>query len=67
MPPALPLVPLHRFFQALNVINHWGAVQTERARLYTLLVLAAATLGAASTVALPARFYLRHRRACGVW
>lgn len=52
---------LHRLFQLLNVANHWSDVQTERARVYTLLVLAAAALGAASTVALPARFYLRHR------
>lgn len=58
----LSAVPLpHRLFQLLNVVNHWSDVQTERARVYTLLVLAAAALGAASTVALPVRFYLRHR------
>ncbi|KAI7839086.1 hypothetical protein COHA_007228 [Chlorella ohadii] len=48
-------------FQLLNVLNHWDHLQAEEARLYTLLVLAAAALGFASTVALPPRFYLRHR------
>ena len=50
-----------RLFQLLNVVNHWDHLQAEEARLYTLLVLAAAALGFASTVALPPRFYLRHR------
>ena len=43
------------------MFNHWDQLQAEHAQFYTLLVLAAATLGAASTVALPARVYLRHR------
>ena len=52
---------LCRLFQVLNLINQWDRLHTAKAQLYTLLVLAAAALGFASTVALPPRFYLRHR------
>lgn len=50
-----------RLFQLVNVVANWDKLRDESARFFTLLVLAAAVVGAVVTIALPAPFYMRHR------
>ena len=52
---------LCRLFQLLNVVANWDKLQHDSARVFTLLVLAAAVAGTVITFGLPAPFYMRHR------
>lgn len=51
-----------RVFQLINVVQHRHKADDE-GRLHTLLILAAAAVGAVVTLATPSATYLRHRYA----